>query len=171
MIMSNKSTKTFRMPANRTNSSIRVGTLVLLMSASIAIAQTSTSQPNQSFAGKKPVATAKKPVPNSSSKLPSVKPVEERNVLAHESFLASDALNGRGSATRDEWIAAVYIGSQLRQFGIEPAGDKDESGKTGYVQVVPLTVQKFTASPVLNAGSFSFTHGKDLAVLRAGSAN
>ena len=96
--------------------------------------------------------------------------VEERNVLAHESFLASDALNGRGSATRDEWIAAVYIGSQLRQFGIEPAGDKDETGKTGYVQVVPLTVQKFTASPVLNAGSFTFTHGKEMAVLRTGSA-
>src|SRR5271155_40351 len=96
--------------------------------------------------------------------------VEERNVLAHESFLASDALNGRGSATRDEWIAAVYIGSQLRQFGIEPAGDKDETGKTGYVQVVPLTVQKFMASPVLNAGSFTFTHGKEMAILRTGSA-
>jgi len=97
-------------------------------------------------------------------------PVEERNVLAHESFLASDALNGRGSGTRDEWIAATYIGSQLRQFGIEPAGDKDETGKTGFVQVVPLNVQKFAAPPVLSAGNFNFTHGKDMAVLRTGSA-
>lgn len=64
-------------------------------------------------------------------------PVLERNVLAHEEFLASDALHGRGSGTRDEWIAAVYIGSQLRQFGVEPAGDRAAGGQRGYVQAVP----------------------------------
>ena len=64
-------------------------------------------------------------------------PVLPRNVLAHEEFLASDALHGRGSGTRDEWIAATYIGSQLRQFGVEPAGDEDARGEPGYVQVVP----------------------------------
>jgi Zn-dependent M28 family amino/carboxypeptidase len=64
-------------------------------------------------------------------------PVLERNVLAHEEFLASDALHGRGSGTRDEWIAAVYVGSQLRQFGIDPAGDGGAGGKPGYVQAVP----------------------------------
>src|ERR1035441_8189345 len=44
-------------------------------------------------------------------------------VRAHEEFLASDAMQGRGSATHDEWLAAVYVGSELRQYGIEPAGD------------------------------------------------
>src|SRR5580692_12705484 len=47
----------------------------------------------------------------------------ERCVRAHEEFLASDALQGRGSGTHDELIAATYVASQLRQYGIEPAGD------------------------------------------------
>src|SRR5437868_1094713 len=41
-------------------------------------------------------------------------------IRAHEEFLASDALNGRGSGTRDELIAANYIASQLRQYGVAP---------------------------------------------------
>ena len=44
-------------------------------------------------------------------------------------FLASDALQGRGSGTHDELITAVYLGSELRQMGIEPGGDNG-----GYVQ-------------------------------------
>jgi aminopeptidase YwaD len=43
-------------------------------------------------------------------------------IRAHEEFLASDALRGRGSATEDEWLAAVYVASQFRQYGIDPAG-------------------------------------------------
>jgi peptidase M28-like protein len=39
-------------------------------------------------------------------------------------FLASDAMQGRGSGSHDELVAAVYLASQLRQIGIEPAGDK-----------------------------------------------
>ncbi len=38
-------------------------------------------------------------------------------------FLASDALQGRGSGTHDELIAATYLASELREIGIEPAGD------------------------------------------------
>jgi Zn-dependent M28 family amino/carboxypeptidase len=57
---------------------------------------------------------------------------QEASVRAHMEFLASDALNGRGSGTRDEWIAATYIASQMRHLGLEPLGD---SG--GYIQVIP----------------------------------
>src|SRR5262245_40366357 len=32
-------------------------------------------------------------------------------------FLASDALQGRGSGTRDELLAAVYLASELRRIG------------------------------------------------------
>ena len=39
-------------------------------------------------------------------------------------FLASDALRGRGSGSADELVAATYVASQLRQYGIMPAGDK-----------------------------------------------
>jgi len=52
-------------------------------------------------------------------------PVQERNVRAHLEFLASDALQGRASATQFERIAGQYIAAQFRQFGIEPAGEKD----------------------------------------------
>jgi Zn-dependent M28 family amino/carboxypeptidase len=37
------------------------------------------------------------------------------------SFLASDALRGRGSATHDELIAATYVVSQFQSFGLEDA--------------------------------------------------
>jgi hypothetical protein len=46
-------------------------------------------------------------------------------------FLASDAMQGRGSGTHDELLAATYIASQLREIGIEPAGDNG-----GYIQDV-----------------------------------
>ncbi len=44
-------------------------------------------------------------------------------IRGHMEFLASDALQGRGSGTHDELLAATYIASELRAYGIEPAGD------------------------------------------------
>jgi hypothetical protein len=41
-------------------------------------------------------------------------------VRAHEMFLASDALRGRGSATPDELLAATYVASQFERFGVKP---------------------------------------------------
>jgi len=46
-------------------------------------------------------------------------------------FLASDALQGRASGSHDELLAATYLASQLREIGIEPAGDEG-----GYLQNV-----------------------------------
>ena len=46
-------------------------------------------------------------------------------------FLASDALQGRASGSHDELLAATYLASQLREIGIEPAGDDG-----GYIQNV-----------------------------------
>src|SRR6266542_96281 len=37
------------------------------------------------------------------------------------SFLASDALRGRGSGTHDELVAAVYVVSQFQSFGLDQA--------------------------------------------------
>ena len=50
-------------------------------------------------------------------------------IRAHMEFLASDALRGRGSATADELVAATYVASELRAYGIAPAGDDG-----GYLQ-------------------------------------
>src|SRR5215210_8241646 len=54
--------------------------------------------------------------------------VNERDVRAHLEFLASDAMQGRGSGTQFELLAGQYVASQLRQFGVEPAGDAGAGG-------------------------------------------
>jgi len=46
-------------------------------------------------------------------------------------FLASDALQGRGSGTHDELLAATYIASELVQLGLKPGGDNG-----GFIQNV-----------------------------------
>ena len=100
--------------------------------------------------------------------------IEERNVRAEMGFLASDALQGRGSGTQFEWLAAQYIGSQLQQFGVEPAGETDASGNKTYLQTVNITRNSFAGNPKLtyktNDSSVTLEHGKELLVLRMNAA-
>src|SRR6476661_4051562 len=63
----------------------------------------------------------------------------ERNIRAELGFLASDAMQGRGSGSGYERLAAEYIGSQFRQFGLEPAGDIHGTQSACYeVRIRPL---------------------------------
>ncbi len=100
--------------------------------------------------------------------------VEERNVRAELNFLASDALQGRGSGTQFEWIAAQYIGSQLQQFGVEPAGETDASGNKTYLQTVNITRNSFAGNPALTYkikdANVTLEHGKELLILRMNAA-
>ncbi len=64
--------------------------------------------------------------------------IREQDIRAELGFLASDAMQGRGSGTIFERIAAEYIGSQFRHFGLEPGGDADSAGNKSYIQRVPL---------------------------------
>ncbi|MBV9215113.1 MAG: M20/M25/M40 family metallo-hydrolase [Acidobacteria bacterium] len=66
-------------------------------------------------------------------------------------FLASDAMQGRGSATGYERIAAEYIGSQFMQFGLEPAGQPGFDGKPTYVQAVAFKRRNGTDGMTYNA--------------------
>ena len=95
-------------------------------------------------------------------------PIREENVRAELTFLASDAMQGRGSGTTYERIAAEYIGSQFRQFGLEPGGDTDSAGNKGFVQRVGLQSAKFTAAPTLTVTSGSnvqkWEYGRDFLV-------
>src|SRR5215469_4094816 len=52
---------------------------------------------------------------------------------ANMPFLADDLLEGRGTGTRGQEIAAHYVAAQFDAFGLEPGG---VSG--GYFQPVPL---------------------------------
>jgi aminopeptidase YwaD len=91
----------------------------------------------------------------------------ERCIRAHEEFLASDALQGRGSGTHDELVAATYVASQLRQYGIDPAGDDGS-----YIQRVPaiqrniVSPPRLTISPPGSTEPIAWEYGKDfLAVI------
>lgn len=70
--------------------------------------------------------------------------VSEDALRAHVEFLADDLLEGRGAATRGYDLAAAYVASQFRQFGMKHAGDGDT-----YFQSVPL----IEATPVLPGSS------------------
>ena len=74
-------------------------------------------------------------------------------------FLASDALNGRGSGTRDEWIAAAYLGSQMQQWGLEPLGDAG-----GFVQQIEIERLETAQPPTLSVDGKKYTHGRDIRV-------
>ncbi|HEV3207332.1 MAG TPA: M20/M25/M40 family metallo-hydrolase [Terriglobales bacterium] len=89
-------------------------------------------------------------------------------IRAHMEFLASDALRGRGSGTADEMVAATYVASQLRAYGIAPAGDDG-----GYIQRAVFEQPRLTAPPQLTfvkpsanaAGEqISWTFGKEFIV-------
>lgn len=96
--------------------------------------------------------------------------VQERNVRAGMEFLASDAMQGRGSGTQFEWIAAQYLGTQMQQFGIEPAGEKDASGNPTFIQTVNISRSSFAEVPKLSyfAGGtqVSMENGKEMVILR-----
>jgi aminopeptidase YwaD len=91
-------------------------------------------------------------------------------IRAHMDFLASDALRGRGSGTPDELLAATYVGAQLEQYRIEPAGDDGT-----YIQRATVVRQTLKAPPQLRfmtpgdgipSETILWTHGKELLTLR-----
>ncbi len=67
--------------------------------------------------------------PQTASMLPAL----GREVHADMQFLADDELHGRGSATRDEHIAALFAAAQLQSLGLEPGGDNGT-----FLQKTPL---------------------------------
>lgn len=86
--------------------------------------------------------------------------VDSRKVIAHERFLSSDALQGRGSATRDEQIAAVYVGSQFESFHLAPA-----PGSKSFVQKIDLTQPKLEGHAHLMVSNRSMEEQQDFRVL------
>lgn len=65
-------------------------------------------------------------------------------VRAEEMLLAGPGLRGRGSATPDEAIAAGYVASLFRDFGLKTA-----PGMTGYLQTAPVLRKRLTGAPTL----------------------
>lgn len=85
--------------------------------------------------------------------------ITQESILGHLEFLASDALQGRGSGTRDEEIAATYIGAYFRRLGLEPMADTG-----GFVQRIEVIRETASAPPTVSAGDHRWTHGTGLLV-------
>lgn len=77
-------------------------------------------------------------------------PADAQNTMAHFSkaalranmrFLADDLLEGRGTGTRGQEIAAHYVAAQFEAFGLEPAGAAHDS----FFQPVPF--REITTDP------------------------
>jgi aminopeptidase YwaD len=89
--------------------------------------------------------------------------VERNAVEAHMNFLAGPELQGRGSATRDEAIAAAYVASQFRLAGLTPV-----PGMDGYLQQVPVVITTPSGEARLTVGDMTLTQGEDFAILTGG---
>ena len=87
-------------------------------------------------------------------------------VHAHEMFLASDAMRGRGSATPDEWITAEYVASEFEKYGLKPG--LPEGTFVQRVELVqPVADGRSMLAAPENAGFVPLQEGTDFSVLRA----
>jgi aminopeptidase YwaD len=86
-------------------------------------------------------------------------------VRAHEDFLASDVLAGRGSATRDEELTATYVASEFESYGLKPA-----PGMTGYLQTAEVIAPKLDGQATLQSGDTTLKEGTDFVLLTSTGA-
>lgn len=89
--------------------------------------------------------------------------IDRNAVEAHMNFLAGDELQGRGSATRDEAIAAAYVAAQFRLAGLTPV-----PGMDGYLQRAPVTKITPSGAATLTVGDTTLNQGTDFAILTGG---
>jgi aminopeptidase YwaD len=85
--------------------------------------------------------------------------VSEASVRGHLQFLASDALNGRGSGTRDEWITATYVAAHFERIGLQPL-----RSSPGFVHEIRVERSSLAGPPSLTFGERVLTHAKEMLV-------
>lgn len=77
-------------------------------------------------------------------------------VRAHEDYLASDVMAGRGSATRDEQITATYVSSEFEGYGLKTA-----PGMSGYIQAAEVKAVELDGHATLAIGGVTLNEGTD----------
>jgi hypothetical protein len=89
-------------------------------------------------------------------------------VRAHEEFLASDAMQGRGSATHDEEVTATYVASEFLGYGLKTA-----PGMDGYIQRAEVAQPVLDGHASISAGSVTLGEGSDfhLIMVSGGTAS
>ena len=86
--------------------------------------------------------------------------IDQNSVAAHIGFLAGEELQGRGSATRDEAIAAAYVAAQFRLAGLTSVPAMD-----GYLQRAHVIKTTPSGAATLTVGGVAVSQGDDLAIL------
>lgn len=67
--------------------------------------------------------------------------LDTQEIQRHMSYLASDALGGRGTGQPGGELAAIYIANELARMGIQPFGDtpaRADDDAFGYLQQIPM---------------------------------
>jgi aminopeptidase YwaD len=83
-------------------------------------------------------------------------------VRAHEEFLASDAMQGRGSATHDEEVTATYVASEFLGYGLKTA-----PGMSGYIQRAAVVQPVLDGHATIATGSATLAEGSDFHLMIA----
>ena len=99
--------------------------------------------------------------------------IRANDLKADVSFLASDALEGRGTPSRGLDIAAEFVASQFRRAGLEPVGDDGYFQTAPYVQTTPnldgleLTIETGGKTIRVEKGSMALADPAALELSRA----
>jgi len=87
-------------------------------------------------------------------------------VRAHEEFLGSDAMQGRGSATHDEEVTATYVASEFIGYGLKTA-----PGMIGYIQRAEVFAPVLDGNAALSVDGATLSEGKDFHLLVSSGAS
>lgn len=90
--------------------------------------------------------------------------VTRGKIESHIYFLASDALKGRDTGSQELDIAAEYIASRFREYGVEPINGS-------YFQDVPFKKVSPPSIGVLTTGDLTLAVGDDVLVLDGGNGD
>ncbi len=79
-------------------------------------------------------------------------------------FLADDALEGRGTATRGHELAAKYVASRFEGMGLQPAGDNNTYFQSVPVRSLRTDVAKSSLAITRNGSALSLTQHVDFLI-------
>lgn len=100
--------------------------------------------------------------------------ISANSLRGHLSFIASDLLEGRGTPSRGQDLAAEYLAAQYRRAGLEPMGDDDYFQTALWTHTMPdlggfaFTLRAGARELALTPRQVSFKPGAALAAARAG---
>lgn len=90
------------------------------------------------------------------------------SIRKHVQFLGHDSLQGRGTGTRGEQIAAQYIASNLEKYQLTPIGDQ-----ASYFQSIPMhgsfPLPESQLKIFFDAKEYKLTLGKDYLLYKSGA--